>query len=64
MKNIGQKIIAKAEKEIRTRTGIAESRFQEIIAILMNNCISQDSDSLNISHMQFSHIALRARHVK
>ena len=33
---------AKTEKEIRTRTRIAKSRFQEIKTILMNRCISQD----------------------
>ena len=43
-KYIGQTITAdaKTEKEIRIRTGIAKSRFQEIKTILMNRRISQD----------------------
>ena len=43
-KYLGQTITAdaKTEKEIRIRTGIAKSRFQEIKTILMNRRISQD----------------------
>ena len=43
-KYIGQTITAdaKTEKEIRIRTRIAKSRFQEIKTILMNRRISQD----------------------
>ena len=43
-KYLGQTITsdAKTEKEIRIRTGIAKSRFQDIKTILLNRRISQD----------------------
>ena len=62
-KYIGQTITAdaKTEKEIRIRTGIAKSRFQEIKTILMNRRISQDLklDSSNVSYIQYLHMAVR-----